>query len=186
MALEFPKTFGNYALKGLEEISSPDPISAMPQGPGWWFLVVLFLLVGGTFFYRMRKKWSRNAYRRQALTALEALEVTDEQPPKNWHAHLQSLPEILRATALHAFPRRHVVAASGESWRVFLNAATQTPLWSEQTFQVLYALSYRPPSARDISEQDARNVVKAAKGWVTEHKSQPTQKPIGTSGGRDV
>lgn len=186
MALEFPKIFGNYALKGLEEISSPAPISAMPQGPGWWFLAITLLLVGGAVVYHMRKKWSRNAYRRHAVAALEALEVTDERFTQNWHLHLQALPEILRATALHAFPRRNVVAVSGESWRVFLNAATQTPLWSEQTFQVLYDLTYRPPSARAISEQEAQAVIYAAKAWVAKHKPQPLQSSADMSGGTHV
>ncbi|MBV1934730.1 MAG: DUF4381 domain-containing protein [Parvibaculaceae bacterium] len=186
MALEFPKVFGNYALKGLEEISSPDPISAMPQGPGWWFLAGTLLLVGGVLVYYVRKKWSRNAYRRHAVAALEALEITHEGPTQNWHAHRQSLPEILRATALHAFPRRNVVAVTGESWRVFLNAATQTPLWSEQTFQVLYALSYRPASAQEISEQEAQAVIQATKAWVLEHKPQLAQSSVDMSGGENV
>lgn len=186
MALEFPKIFGNYALKGLEEISSPDPISAMPQGSGWWFLAGTLFLVGGALVYYMRKKWNRNAYRRHAVAALEALEITHEGPTQSWHVHLQPLPEILRTTALHAFPRRNVVAASGESWRVFLNAATQTPLWSEQAFQVLYALSYRQASAREISEQEAQEVIQATKAWVVEHKPQPIQSSVDKSGGTHV
>ncbi len=186
MALEFPKIFGNYALKGLEEISSPAPISAMPQGPGWWFLAGTLVLVGGAVVYRMRKKWSRNAYRRHAVAALEALEITNERSAQSWHTHLQPLPEILRATALHAFPRREVVAVSGESWRLFLNAVTQSPLWSEQTFQVLYDLTYRPSSAREVSDQDAQAVIQAAKAWVIEHKPQPAQSSVDKSGGTHV
>jgi len=134
----------------------------------------------------MRKKWNRNAYRRHAVAALEALEITPERSTQSWHAHLQSLPEILRATALHAFPRRNVAAASGEKWRVFLNASTQTPLWSEQTFQVLYDLTYRPPSARAISEQEAQAVIQATKAWVVEHKPSPIQGSAEKSGGTHV
>lgn len=184
MALEFPKIFGNYALKGLEEITSPDPISTVPSGPGWWFVFGVVLLLCAVMLYRARKKWQANAYRRRATAALTALEKTDGQPCQNWHERLQSVPEILRATALHAYPRRAVVAASGEAWRQFLNAATDTPLWSEKTFQVLYAISYKPTSASEISTQEAESVLRAAKAWVTEHTAQPRVGEKKRQGGR--
>ncbi|MFT6508893.1 MAG: hypothetical protein ACJAVO_000048 [Parvibaculaceae bacterium] len=173
MALEFPKIFGNYALKGLEEIASPDPISTLPSGPGWWFVFGAVLLLCAAMLYRARKRWRANAYRRRAITALAALEKPERHPGQNWHDHLKSVPEILRATALHAYPRLAVVAASGDTWREFLNAATDKPLWSEKTFQVLYAISYKPASASEISTQEAESVLRAAKAWVNEHTPQP-------------
>lgn len=168
MALEFPKSFGNYVLKGMEEISSPDPISAMPQGVGWWVLTSILLLVGGFLFYRLRRSWIANAYRRRASAALLTLE---EGADENWHDHLQGLPEILRATALKAYPRRNVVALSGARWREFLNATTDSALWSEKTFQTLYDLSYRPASKKGLSEVAAREVLHVTKEWVETHQS---------------
>lgn len=189
MALEFPKIFGNYALKGLEEIASPDPISTLPSGPGWWFVFGAVLLLCAAMLYRAHKRWRANAYRRRAIAALAALEKAalekPEGPPgQNWHDHLQSVPEILRATALHAYPRLAVVAASGDTWRAFLNAATDKPLWSEKTFQVLYAVSYKPASASKISTQEAESVLRAAKAWVNEHTSQPRVGENKRHGGR--
>lgn len=185
MALEFPKNFGNYVLKGMDEISSPAPVSSLPQGVGWWVLAGALVLVGGFALFRLRQNWTANAYRRRASTALAALAETSNQ---NWHVHLKSVPEILRAAALQAYPRRDVVALSGESWRAFLNAATDRPLWSEQTFQVLYALAYKPASGAAVSQQGAHDVLHVAQAWVNTHKSLPFvgQKRKAKAGGENV
>ncbi|MGI9294648.1 MAG: DUF4381 domain-containing protein, partial [Pseudomonadales bacterium] len=112
-------TFGNYLIRGIEEIELPESVSWLPQTIGWKVLALLVFLLAAYKFYQAAKQWWRNRYRRSALLRLKELE---EEAAGDYLQVAAELPGLLKATALHAYPRAEVAALSGESWLDFLDA----------------------------------------------------------------
>ena len=91
------------SLQNLHDIVEPMPGSIWwPPEPGWWFLLVIVLAVCLWRFMRRIKNRHADAYRREALSELERLE------------DITRLPELLKRTALVAYPRKTVASLAGE------------------------------------------------------------------------
>lgn len=112
-----PEHFGNYALQpGFTEVASPGTISWWPATPGWAVLaagLALYLLYRGG---RALRRWRRNRYRREARRELRQL-VASAGPETLANA----ASDLLKRTALAAFPRPRVAGLHGAAWVDFLN-----------------------------------------------------------------
>ncbi len=99
-------------LELLEPVPEPADISLWPQTEGWiWFGIVL-VAGAGWLVRRWRLRRRTNAYRRAALKEIASADNDSA-----------ALAEILRRTALVAFPRADVAALHGERWLDFLDRA---------------------------------------------------------------
>ena len=105
MSLEIGPDFGNYALKGIEEIAFPPPIPWWPVAPGWRWLGLMLLVGLGWLAYRRFRRWQRDAYRRDALRRLAEI----ERSSASWQEVVSALPLLLKAVALDAYPRGEVI-----------------------------------------------------------------------------
>ncbi len=141
----------------LEPAPAPTPIPMTPQTWGWAVLALLLLAVVcyGVYMYRRHRK--ANAYRRCALADLQA---ADNDVAK--------IAEILRRTALAAFPRDQVASLHGSAWVIFLTQSSEN-------------ISISPPEARALLEAPYRSntrnpaVAKLARDWIRTHKAQRRQ-----------
>jgi len=96
------------SLDNLREIILPPPVPWWPPAPGWWLLFAAIALTALAFAFRLFRRWRANAYRRAALRELAiAGDVT-------------AIAEILKRTALVAYPRKDVAALSGAAWLAWL------------------------------------------------------------------
>ena len=96
------------SLDNLREIILPPPVPWWPLAPGWWLLLAAIALAASAFAFRLFRRWRANAYRRAALRELAiAGDVT-------------AIAEILKRTALVAYPRKDVAALSGAAWLAWL------------------------------------------------------------------
>ncbi|MFG6158639.1 DUF4381 domain-containing protein [Halomonas sp. 1390] len=95
----------------LSPAPAPPPVPWLPQTWGWALLAGLILAMLAGWAWRARRRHRANAYRRRALAELAA---SDQR--------IESLAEILRRTALAAFPRERVAGLHGDAWRHFLDA----------------------------------------------------------------
>jgi hypothetical protein len=95
----------------LAEPPEPAPISLAPQTVGWTVLAVLLALVLIWLAWRGVQRWRANAYRHAALAELDA---AGDDPV--------AIADILRRTALAAWPRERVASLSGADWLRFLDA----------------------------------------------------------------
>jgi len=158
--IENSKQFGNYLIHGIDEIRLPEPVSLWPSTPGWQ---LLGLLIAGFVVYRAYRsvqRWWRNRYRREALRRLSGLAPG---------AQLQSLPFLLKATALHAYPREQLASLSGEPWLSFLDAHCPGVSFRSGVGKKLLDLSYVPEARRQISPDEAGELITLSKTWIAQH-----------------
>jgi hypothetical protein len=104
------------SLENLRDIVMPEPVPWWPLAPGWWVLLA-FVAIGVILgVVRLAQTWRTNAYRRAALRELKsATSVT-------------AVADILKRTALCAWPRSDVASLAGPAWCEWLKANGRTPL----------------------------------------------------------
>ncbi|WP_170413470.1 DUF4381 domain-containing protein [Ruegeria atlantica] len=140
----------------LEPAPVPEPISMVPQTWGWGVLAIVLsgLIILGIFaFLRHRQT---NAYRREALAELAA---SDNDAAK--------IAEILRRTALAAYPRKKVAALHGGDWANFLNQTSDNVSFTDSDGRQLAEAPYRMIKANPDLAALARN-------WIKSHKRDRT------------
>ena len=79
-----------------------------PLAPGWWLLIAFVLVAVAIAAWRTIAAYRKNAYRREALAALDTIAP-------------QQLPTLLKRVALSAYPRSEVASLTGSDWVAFLN-----------------------------------------------------------------
>lgn len=139
----------------LVEPVEPAPISMVPQTSGW---VVLALVLSAAALYgvfRYRAHMRRNAYRKEALAALER---AGDDPA--------AIAAILRSTALAAFPRAQVASLNGPDWLAFLDRSAGMDDFGSGAGQVLATAPYTSPARADPALREV------AKNWVRRHQRQ--------------
>jgi hypothetical protein len=136
-------------LARLTEPVQPVPVSMVPETAGWWIAGAIIVIALAFGLWRGWSGWRRNAYRRDALAALDAA-----------GQDAAAVATILRRTALAAFPRREVAGLCGEDWIAFLNATGRFP--ERAAAQLL-----RAPHAPGVDALDLRQ---AAEVWIRSHR----------------
>ena len=94
----------------LAEPPEPAPISMVPQTAGWAVVGLALVVTVIWLSLRWYRRWRDNAYRRAALSEIGAC---GDNPVK--------IADILRRTALVAFPRENVASLTGTDWLAFLD-----------------------------------------------------------------
>lgn len=155
-----PDAFGNYAIKGIEEVLPPDPVSWLPVTTGWKTLALLLLGWALWLLFKAHRRWLRNRYRRDALRELQR--IRNAAPT----ARLESIAVLLKATALAAYPRREVAPLHGNEWTRWLEA--EGAVLSEDSRRLLADDQYRPGTAADAAAVD-RLSAEAAQ-WIGKHR----------------
>ncbi|MEW2916316.1 DUF4381 domain-containing protein [Ruegeria sp. ANG10] len=132
----------------------PEPISMTPQTLGWVALAVVLVAAVGVLLLLFRRHQRSNAYRRAALADLQA---ANDNPAK--------VAEILRRTALVAYPRAQVAGLQGQEWINFLQQTAEKMPISPSASRLLLEGPYRiSPSSQELSHM--------ARVWIQTHKSE--------------
>lgn len=156
-----PEVFGNYAIRGIQEVLPPEPVSWWPATPGWLLLAIAVLAWLAGWGWRRWRRWLRDRYRREALARL-ATPINDPA------AALQATAIILKATALAAFPRRDVASLSGSDWLQWLESSGAS--FSNASRTLLAEHQYRPPARIDPTAIE--RLVAETRAWVRNHEAQ--------------
>jgi hypothetical protein len=90
---------------------------------------------------------------------------------------IQALNQLLKLTALSAFPRADVAALSGRDWQEFLDATCadarlEVNQWNLLVFDIL-----KNPDTVQISRQEWEILLSFAVGWIRKHKNPLNPKP---------
>lgn len=157
------------ALEGLADIVVPAPVPWTPQTWGWAVLAVIAAGLAGWSLSFLRRRRLANRYRAEALAALDDLSAAVTDIDRRAPA-LVTVSELLKRTALTAFPRDEVARLSGEEWVAFLNRHAPSGL-APSAVALLNDLEYRGPQAlRAMAPSDAAAVIDAARAWIKGHR----------------
>ncbi|MFV0409056.1 MAG: DUF4381 domain-containing protein [Paracoccus sp. (in: a-proteobacteria)] len=136
----------------LVEPTPPPPVPMVPQTWGWAVLAVLMLAALGWAIWRWIRHRRANAYRRAALRLLES---AGDDPAR--------IAEILRRTALAAYPRGTVASLNGAGWLAFLDAQVGGDAFSAGPGRGIATAPYR------IGEPNPQLRPLAA-NWIRRHR----------------
>ncbi|WP_110656533.1 DUF4381 domain-containing protein [Salinicola halimionae] len=151
----------------IDQLSPPPeplPVAWWPQTWGW---LAMALVLGGLLLWigwRWYRHWKANRYRREALAELHRRLAAGEGAI--------AVADVLRRTALVAFPRQDVASLRGESWGRFLNRtmmsgkASGEACFDAKSTVLLAELPYREPSSA-IHQLD--DLIRRVERWITRH-----------------
>ena len=164
----FDDTFGNYLLHGIDEVGLPELVSWWPHTLGWKVLALGLLLYLGIVVYKTALRWQRNQYRRVALKELDQLFIAYKDAPQC----LCQLPLILKATALHAYPRVEIAQASGSQWLKILDSKCKTTHFSSPVGEQLLTIAYQPVQDWQLQDEQTARLFELARKWIKQHQTQ--------------
>jgi len=157
-------------LAELRDLASPDAISLWPLAPGWWILAVLVLACIYFLSRKVQRTRRARAYQREAINEISAYwqQYLDKQ---NVSEYLQNLANLMKRTALSAYPNSNAASTSGDTWLAFLDS-TLPETGSDNRFQseigqLLITGPYRKHTDTNPSELHA-----LAEHWLRSHTSQ--------------
>ncbi len=155
------------SLSNLQDIVMPEAVSWWPLAPGWYGIAFLLLVFAVWGTLRRLRSYRRNAYRRQALQALQVLGAASGDPETRGRV-LADVAELLRRVALSAYPRRRIVGLTGEAWLAFLDETGGGDAFSRGSGRLLISGVYR--TSGDYPADSVREVLALATGWVNDHR----------------
>jgi len=151
-------------LQQLHPLREPAAVGWWPPAPGWWLLGALSVLALVGACWLAYSRYRRNAYRRQGLAALQALE-NQHRTRADTGALLTEINALLKSIALKAWPRRDIAALSGRQWLQFLNStAPPGPRFEAADVTAQYR--------EDPGEVDRDRVCRAAYHWIRRHEAR--------------
>ena len=159
-------SFGNLAIKGIEEVVLPDPVSYFPQTIGWKIVGLAICLFVAYKSYYLIRQWWYNRYRRAALKEIEQLSGQKIIPGKS----LAELSILLKATALHVYPREYIAKLSGHLWLMFLNQQAGYTAFDEISVNLLSVTVYKSPD--QINENDLQHLMNQVEFWIKKHPNK--------------
>ncbi len=173
-----PEVFGNYALgEDFAEVSPTTAIDWWPQTSGWYVVAGLAMLFLLRYCFRLGYRWHRNRYRREALTALEQLaasatgDILGDPVDTPVNGPLDNLPaalsQLLKRTALAAFPRRDVASLYGDDWVAFLNQHCDKAPFSGAAALSLARGQYQPAV---LIPSERKALIDACRQWLINHR----------------
>lgn len=139
----------------------PEPVSWMPEGPGWWiaasWLLAVLAILARAFFVHRRQ----NRYRREADALLDSIAADAESDPAR---AANDIAVALKHAALVAYPREKVASLYGDAWAEFLcESASNDPVVARASTQ-LAAAAYR-------NDADGRELIGPARRWIRVHRA---------------
>lgn len=165
--------FGNLALKGFQHITAPETFHWMPLAPAWYLLGGIVLLWLGWKVYLSAKKYSNNAYRREALYQLQELNKKKAAGELSKKEYLRCLRQLIKATALRVYPRNDIAALSGKPWQDFLNSKTDGDYFSHRMHELMDASLYQ--QLYDPEENMLDEFSSSAAQWIKYHRVKMIQ-----------
>jgi hypothetical protein len=155
------------ALKSVDDIALPPPVSYMPQTWGWAAVALVLLALLAVLFWRWHRHRVANRYRRAALAELRLLEQRPADQADGADLVLHGVAGILKRTAIAAWPRRDVASLSGSTWVQFLTDHAPQGTLDELLIQLLDEREYQRPLPL-TADQNAK-LRAAARRWIEGH-----------------
>lgn len=157
------------SLDRLHDIVVPDPTPWWPPAPGWLWLAGLVLALLSLALLVGFIRWQKNRYRREALAELARLAAAASSAASG--SVSSSLSELLKRTALTAYPREDVATLTGPRWFAFLDSTGGTT-FSSGIGEAMERATYLAPSAGPQNARDLE-LLREVRTWIREHNPLP-------------
>ena len=159
---DLPDIFGNYVLgEDFNEVVSPEAVNWLPQTPGWYVVGAIALAYAARYSWRRLRYWYRNRYRKEARQKLAILEHNG--------AAVAAINQVLKLSALAAFPREEVARLSGTPWVDFLNSRCEAPVFDSEQAQLLAEAVY---TDRQLDARVSNDLIAASQAWLNLHRNR--------------
>ena len=156
-------------LSNLKDLALPPPVGWWPWAPGWWILAAALLVAIILLAVGWYRRYRANAYRRAADRALVDLaKVAKTNIDRSLLA--TQISELLKRTALAAFPRTQVASLSGQEWLAFLDRTGRGTRFTSAPATALPQLCLN--AAGDSDTIDA--AISNARRWIRTHHAPET------------
>jgi hypothetical protein len=159
------------SLDRLHDVIAPPTVPWWPPAPGWYWVLGFAAFLTIALIIRSRLRWQRNSYRREALTEWEHQQALLMEPARRADA-LASLAELLKRTALSAYPRPQVAALTGESWLNFLNQTGGKSRFTAEAGELLEQATCDPEKAAAANGQKCQEAALQVRHWVVHHSAE--------------
>jgi len=147
-------------LSNLRDIVLPPEVPLWPPAPGWWIVAAACAAVAGGVAVMAVLRHRRNAYRREALHALEGVDGRAEP------AAARQVSTVLKRAALAAYPREEVAQLSGAAWLDFLDRTGRTEAFTQGPARALPALAFGGAGDKEAMKA----IVEEARRWIRTHR----------------
>ncbi len=164
------------ALAGLHDVVAPAPVSWAPQTVGWVVLAGLLLVLAAWLGWRTWERARANRYRKVALAEIDGVEKGLREDPSYERAALGAVNEILKRTALTAWPRPDVASLAGEDWLAFLDATADGQGFRRGPGRVLADRVY-VSDGLPATEDERQAFFATVRRWVRHHRSDDPPRP---------
>jgi hypothetical protein len=156
------------ALAGLHDVVAPPPVSWAPQTVGWAVLAAALVVLLAWWGWWAWKRAQANRYRKVALAEVDQVEKALRDDPSSGRTALGAVNEILKRTALTAWPRAEVASLAGEEWLEFLDATGGGRDFRDRPGR---ALADRVYASGDLTagEDERRAFLEAVRRWIRHH-----------------
>lgn len=134
---------------------APAAVSMWPQTAGWIWLGLGLVIVGGLVGWKVVAWRQATAYRHAAL---DELRTAGDDPV--------AISNVLRRTALSAFPREAVAGLHGAAWLAFLDDAAENVRFNGSEAGVVLAKAPYTPQAPHV------DLSSMAETWIRTHRAQ--------------
>ncbi len=152
-------------MSSLSEPSISGHISWVPNAPGWYWLLFLLFCFALYRIYLFVQNYLSNTYRRAALIELEHFTL---QEPLSEKEQYQKLPQLLRRTALYAFPRSDIAPLTGIAWEKWLDDHCTKSQFSTEISGLLSQLAYSPRAT--LTEENKHAILDNVALWIKHHE----------------
>ena len=167
-------------LAGLHDVVMPSPVSYAPQTVGWVVLAAASVCLLGWLAWRTWRHARVNRYRKVALAEIDCVEAA-LRDPKGPSAVVPGVNDVLKRTALTAWPRPEVASLAGESWLEFLDATVDGQSFRSGPGRVLADQVYAP-SGIPAGEEERRAFFGAVRRWIRLHRGPDIRTDAGSPG----
>jgi hypothetical protein len=158
------------SLERLHDLVLPPPVSPWPATSGWLLLAFALAVATVGLLRLLALRRRARAYRVEALAELEQLAAETVAPVGDARAAaLARLPDLVKRTALAAWPRERVASLTGAPWLTFLAETSGDERWRSPTGEALVALAYDPRAPAELDEATTAELLQLSRDWIRRH-----------------
>jgi Domain of unknown function (DUF4381) len=153
-------------LDQLADIHLPAAPGYWPLALGWWMLIALSILLLIALFFWWRSV-QKNRYRKLALKELEKIHAEFNRT-QNTIIYLAGINELLKRTALTAYPKQFSASIKGTEWVMWLDSACPT---THHQFTQEFSDALTIAHYQKNPQVDADKLKALCTTWILKHRN---------------